>query len=54
MTGDDGSSYAFPIDWHDFFSAEGQDFTQPIARTEQNYTFTLSVEATDAQSVEEH
>lgn len=54
LTGTDGSEYSFDIDADDFFSVDGQAFTQDIARTEENYTFTVTVEATGAQSVAEH
>lgn len=54
LTGSDGSSYDIAIDSSDFFSAAGADISQEIARTSENYTLTLEVVATNAESIADH
>lgn len=54
LVGTDGTSYTIPIDKNDFFQTTGQTIPQGIAREAQNYTFTVSVTADNAQTVESH
>lgn len=54
MVGNDGSSYNFTVDPEAFFSVDGQKLTQGIARESHSYTFSLSVEATGAETIAEH
>merc|ERR1719454_2645065 len=54
LTGSDGSSYDIDIDHDDFFSEKGQHVSQNISREAANYTFTVTVTADNAQSVEAH
>lgn len=54
LTGTDGSSYPIDINHADFFSAKGQHISQAISREAVNYTFSVTVTADNAQSVEAH